>query len=278
MNDDIDDDGNDFNANDKAKKSDGKNIEEKALEHGWVPKDEYRGRPEDWCDADEFLRRGDPRYLREQLVRTEREVRTLKQQSDAEKRAFEARLQRMEKMSAAQRTKLYADIEQARRAAVELGDTQEYDRLNKAEAELYRREQEAAAVSTKETATANDVHPDVERWVQSNPWFLKDKALNMAAQGIHVELLEQEPGLSVKENLDRVKEELKSRFPEKFASKRSSDNGGRTAVEGGGRMSSTTRGKGWTDIPSEERAIIDRHVKEGLYKDRAEAAKIYWSE
>jgi len=262
--------------------SDQTEVETKARAQRWVPLEEFRGNRDDWCDAAEWVRRGDPHYLRKELARTEKEMRGVKQRLDAEKRAFDVRLQRMEKMSQAQRGKLYADIEAARRTAVELGDTVEYDRLNRAEADLYPKEVEVAAADAPEPkkGAAEDVHPDVEHWVQANPWFLKDMTLNMAAQGIHAQLLKDEPSLTVTDNLAKTKKELMRRFPEKFRSANANkEPSGRTAVESGdgGRMSSQPRGKGWTDIPAEERQIIDRHIKEGLYKDKAEAAATYWS-
>ena len=37
------------------------------------------------------------------------------------------------------------------------------------------------------------------------------------------------------------------------------------------------RAKGWSDIPSEERKVLERHISENLYTDKADAAKAYWS-
>ena len=254
-------------------------IETKAREYGWKPLDEFDGDPDAWHDAEEYVRRSDPRYLRQELARTERRLKGLEKQQNQERLQFDQRLQRMERLSLAQRQKLYRDIEAARRVAVEVGDTAEYDRLNAAEEQLYTLEQQEPAPPKKAAPAAEEPHPDVERWVQANPWFLKDRVLNRTATGIHETLLEDEPDLTVAQNLAKVKKELMRRFPEKFA-KPAGENGGRTAVESGGqRQGSPSRsgGKGWTDIPNEERAILDRHIGEGLYKDKADAAAAYWS-
>lgn len=254
-------------------------IEAKAREYGWKPLDEFDGDPDSWHDADEYIRRSDPRYLRQELARTERRLKGLEKQQSTERLDFDRRLQRMEKLNLAQRQKLYRDIEAARRVAVEVGDTAEYDRLNAAEEQLYTLEQQADVPAKKASPAAEEPHPDVERWVQANPWFLKDRVLRGTATGIHEALLEDEPELTVAQNLAKVKKELLRRFPEKFA-KPASENGGRTAVESSGqRQGSPSRsgGKGWTDIPNEERAILDRHIGEGLYKDKADAAAAYWS-
>jgi hypothetical protein len=255
-------------------------IEAKAREWGWKPLDEFEGEPDAWHDAEEYIKRSDPRYLRQELSRTERRLKGLEKQQNQERLEFDRRLQRMERLSQAQRQKLYRDIEAARRAAVEVGDTDEYDRLNRAEEQLYTLEQDAEK-QPKQTqkAAVEEINPDVERWVQANPWFLQDRVLNKAAQGIHEDLMETEPELTVSQNLAKVKRELVRRFPEKFT-RSAPDNSGRSGVETGGqRQSAPSRGggKGWNDIPGEERAILERHIGEGLYKDKADAAGAYWS-
>ena len=256
-------------------------VEAKARDQGWVPLDEFGGDPDAWNDAGEYLKRADPRHLRKQLSQTERQLRDIQKQQNELKLAFDQRLQRMERLSQTQRRKLYNDIEIARRAAVEVGDTQEYDRLNAAEQRLYELEQpaEPQAGNGQARKAADEPHPEVERWVQVNPWFLKDRVLNRAAVGMHEALLEDEPGLTVSQNLARVKQELMRRFPEKFA--RRTEGGRESNVEGGEggqrAASSTPRGKGWNDIPSEERTIIARHIAEGLYKDKTDAAAAYWN-
>jgi hypothetical protein len=253
--------------------------EDEARKQGWVPRSEFRGDPEDWTPADEYLRMGDPKYLRKALRDQKKEVRKLAQAREQDAQAFAARLDRFEAMSKAQRAKLYGDIETARRQAVEAGDTAEYDRLNKVEADLYEQEQAAGKTTAKkDAAKADEPHPDVEAWVQENQWFVNDEELNFVAQGIHARIAKAEPGLSVTQNLAKVKREVERRYPEKFGKSASpAKTNGHSAVEGGQRTPAAAKGKGFTDIPAEERRIIERHIEEGLYKDKAEAAKAYWS-
>lgn len=263
-------------------------TEATAREQGWTPREQFRGDPSDWIDADEYVKRGDPRYLRKQLGQTERQLRKLEQQRATDQTAFEQRLTKMETLNKVQRRKMYAEIESARRAAVEVGDTAEYDRQNQMEAQLYEAEQEAGKATAKdEPAKASTPHPDVEKWVSENPWFTKSKVLNRAAEGIHEQLMEDEPGLTIAENLAKTRAEVIRRFPEKFTKAKPAVNGnGRSSVESGQRAASAPKGKGFMDIPAEERKIIEGHVEEGLYKkktdetvaqQRARAAAAYWS-
>ncbi len=253
-------------------------IEAKAREDGWRPRSEWRGDPEDWVPADEYVRQGDPKYLRSALREQRKEVRKLAKARETDAKQFAERLDRFEAMNKAQRAKLYGDIETARRQAVEAGDTAEYDRLNKVEADLYEQEQAAGKATAKAEKQGDEPHPDVQAWVEENPWFTRSKPLNLAAQAIHEQLLEDEPGLSIAENLAKTKREVMKRFPEKFGKAPAKTGGnGHTAVEGGGRIPAAKGGKTFADIPAEERSIIKRHIEEGLYKDQAEAAKAYWS-
>lgn len=267
-------------------------IEADARAQRWVPKDEFKGNPRDWVSAEEYLRRSDPKHLRKQLDMTRKEVRDLRQARDQDAKAFAERLDRFEAMSKAQRTKLYGDIETARRQAVEAGDTAEYDRLNQVEANLYDQERAAGKTTAKpaerEQGDANEV---VEAWIEENPWWDTEPKMQHAAMTINNRIAKQYPDLSPEEQLAKTLEQVEKRFPEYFEKKpgkmtASRKTNGHAAVEGGGRMVGSTRGKGFTDIPAEERAIIKRHIEEGLYsepgekmdatKAQARAAKSYW--
>lgn len=250
-------------------------VEAEARKQGWVPREEYRGDPSDWTDADEYVRMGDPRYLRKALKDTRKGLSKLERQLQEKDAEFAERLDRFERMSRAQRAKLYADIEAARRQAVQEGDTDRYDELNRTEAALYEQEQTASQPSAKKGTAHADVHPDVEQWVQANPWFTADKVLNRSAAAIHEQLMEDEPGLTVAENLARTRAEVMKRFPEKFGKKPA--RAGVTAVEGGQRIGAAKAAKGWADIDPDDRRILEQHISEKLYKDKADAAKAYWS-
>jgi hypothetical protein len=262
-------------------------TEATAREQGWTPKDQFRGDPSDWIDADEYVKRADPRYLRKQLGQTEKQLRKLEQQRTADQAAFEKRLAKMETLNKVQRTKMYGEIEAARRAAVEVGDTAEYDRQNQMEQQLYEAEQAAGKESAKEDEPkAAKPHPDVAKWVSENPWFTKNKMLNRAAEGIHEQLMEDEPGLTIAENLAKTRAEVIRRFPDKFSKTPAPKTNGHSVVEGGSRAATGAAGKAFTDIPAQERAVIEGHIQEGLYRDskdetvaqmKAKAAKAYWS-
>lgn len=102
---------------------------------GWVPKDRFKGNPDLWRPAGEFVRRGREvlpivqktnRDLREKLSASDRKI------ADLEK-SFDDRARRMEAMAnialEKQRDRMMADFEAAKRAAVAEGDLDRYDRI-----------------------------------------------------------------------------------------------------------------------------------------------------
>lgn len=269
-------------------------IEAEAESGGWLPKAQFKGNPRDWVDADEYLKRRDPKHLRKQLDLTRKEIRELRQARDKDAAAFAERLDRFEAMSKAQRSKLYGDIETARLQAVEAGDTAEYNRLNRVEADLYDQEQAAGKTTAKPKAAEEQSEDQAEiiaSWIDDNPWWDTEPKMQHAAMTINNRIAQRYPDLSPQEQLDKTREEVAKRFPDYFGEKKSSAKpaarmNGHSAVEGGGRMAASTRGKGFADIPAEERAYIKRHIEEGLYdepgekhdqaKAQARAAKSYW--
>lgn len=253
-------------------------IHDRALKGGWRPRNQWKGDPKSWMPAEDFLRHRDPKYLREQLSETKKALKDLAQAREQDAKSFADRLDRFEAMSKAQRGKLYSDIEAARRQAVVAGDTDEYDRLNRVEADLVEQEQAAGKPSAKPKEQASTDNDEIiEAWIDDNPWWDTDAAMQHAAMTINTRIAKRYPNLSVQEQLDKTKEEVVKRFPEKFGEKKPAPKGnGHSAVEGGQRMAAQPKGKGFTDIPAEERKIIERHIEEGLYKDKADAAKAYW--
>ena len=52
--------------------------------------------------------------------------------------------------------------------------------------------------------TAGEKIPDAVAWAAENPWYNTDAVLTRAAMGVHQGLLAAEPGLTVRQNLERV--------------------------------------------------------------------------
>ena len=290
-------------------------TEDKARDMGWVPQAEWRGDPQVWRPANEYVRRGEE-YLpivNARARKAEAKVQALEAQltdlpgrikADIEK-DYSDRFRRLEGMSRValdkQRERIWADFEAQKRKAVSDANTDEFDRLTRDQHEALanfqpEREFESPAVTAAPAAAAPAAMPPaIKDWVASNEWFNRDPELTALATAHHGKLLSDMPGLTLSENLSRVTDYVKKRFPDKFGI--SPANGATPhapQVEGGGRQpgSVTPREKAWGDIPAEDRKLAETQIEyflpvdmevskaspEDMKKARATYAREYWKQ
>lgn len=281
---------------------------------GWVPKEKFRGDPNLWRPASEFVRRG--REILPIVQKTNRslqdKVRALETQMEERDRAFEERTRRLDGMARValerQKAQLEGAYEAAKRKAVADGDIEAYDRLadegRKAvanfdpEAEAERYAPKPQPQPQQQQIPAN-IQSAVQGWIADNAWFDRDEEMREIASFEHGRLLKRMPGLSIEENLQKTLEYVKERFPNKFGvtSKPPAQQPHSPAVEGGGRQpqNSNGRARGWNDLPPEAKTSGERFItRDGLFlpkgadaenptdKDiqaaRAAFAKNYWEQ
>lgn len=257
-------------------------VETKARSQGWVPKEEFRGDPSKWRPADEFVKRGEellPIAL-ERARAAERRIQDIEAQ-------FQQKLARVEKVSQIalerQRSDLQARYDAAMRDAAANGDVERYDQLSQGRQQAFQqfddhvRQELQAPPPTQEMPA--EARQTVEGWITQNEWFTRDQELNAVAQQHHMKLLREQPGLSLADNLAETKKYVQKRYPDRFGISP------RTVVQpsvesGGGRMPATMkpREKGANDLPADVRAVAERFVKQGLFKDVNEYARDYFSD
>lgn len=269
----------------------GSDSEARARAMGWVPRDEYRGPAENWRDADEFIRRGEEELpvLRERNRTMADKLTQIENRVQQQERQFQQRLESLDRMHAMslqrQREQIIGSYEAAKRQAVELGDMDRYDQLNRdqwqAVGQFDQQTQEVYQPPRQEQQQQGGMSPAdqqvYQEFVSQNQWFESDPVLNLAMQEAHVRLLQEAPGMSFRENLQRATQEVRQRYPAKFGIQRSAMNGG-PAVEGGGRVAGAgAPRKGSASLPPEAMAQAKKDVADGLYKNIEEWAAFYHS-
>lgn len=263
--------------------------ESRARAMGWVPREEFRGPPENWRDADEFIRRGEEEMpiLRERNRDLARKVSEL-ERTTQEFNQRVASLDRMNQLALQrQRDQLIGQYEAAIRDAVRMGDEQRYDQLTRDRGQALHNfdthVQEVAQPKPQPVKFDENgfvALPQTEaqarqEWLRSNPWFTADPELNQVAQHAHMRLLKEKPNLSLAENLAETTKYVRQRYADRFGSTAA------PAVEGGGGRipsAAASRKRTVSDIPASDRAIGERHVREGLYKDINEWAQDYFNQ
>lgn len=205
--------------------------EARARVMGWKPKEQFKGDPEKWVPADEFLDRGlaSPaimaerlQFMGDRLARQERDYHAVTGRLDEAIGTINTMttMVRTAEQRAYQRAK--AELEAQREKAVEVGDTATFKRLDTEVRELEKTAPvtmappaAAAAPNTGgRAAGAND--PAVQAFYQRNPWYSRDPMLTQEADIIHTGLVNARPDMTVAQNLAEVERRLRTYFPDKF--------------------------------------------------------------
>lgn len=240
-------------------------TEDKARKMGWVPKDEFRGDPEKWRPADEFVERGENMVplLRSQVKRQDKEIAELKQtmqqfaeyHTKTEQRAYERAL---------------AELKAERAKAIAAGDGAAFARVDD-EIEDLRKDMESKQPAKKPQA---DQIPEQEfnEWLSRNQWA-NDRALQVVGKGIGEALVAEGETARGVELLELVTKEVKKRYPEKFENPRRQ---AASFVEGAG-AAPRKGGKTYADLPAEAKKACDDFTKQKLLT-REQYVKSYFQD
>lgn len=232
-----------------------------AKSRGWKPKDEYRGREEDWQEADEFLDRNSS------LQSEVRELRDTISQQEAE---YAERLRRIEaaneRIIQNDRERLLKQLDEAKRQAVELGDVEQYDRVRSEESEYYKREAEFNRRLERDTQRQEQpkLLPETQDWLRRNSWYHESQAMHQIARGFYDEALEGMPALrDESKRLAYVDRKMREVYPDKFGLRSNS-----SAVESGARRPGTP--SKMASLTPAERDACKKFIQRGIIKDEAE--------
>lgn len=235
-------------------------VRVKALEQGWKPKEQFTGNEDEFIDAPEFVRRG------ELFGKIEHQSRELK----AVKSALDALKQHNSKIEQSAYDKALKALQTQRREAFNEGET----------AKAFELEEQIEEVKTEKERIAREAHipavqeinPIFTRWVDQNPWYTKDVAMQAVADRLGTEMARR--GVPQDEVLKRVEEQVREAFPHKFTNPKRERP---SAVEGTSRSGNSVA-RGSDALNEDERAIMRKIVATGVmtesqYKDQLKKSK-----
>lgn len=248
-------------------------VEREARELGWSPKDQWRGDPAQWRDADEFLQRGreilpivnaQNRRLLTELSEAKNQLAALKgtvtQQSQTVKDLLEHQATEIKRQVEDRLKDLRAD----KRAAIKEGD---HDRAADIEDQIdATRDALAEANKPKPTPAepAKEEATSYEPWAvefgQANEdWLGKDKR-KTALFGAICEDLFANSTLRAGALLAKAKEEMEATLGEKRApaAKSEGGSGGWSGSSGGG---GSKGGKAYNDLPADAKEVCKSQAK-----------------
>lgn len=250
------------------------NVEAQARRMGWRPKEDFARPPERWVDAKTFVERGmtELPVLRDRYRKLDGQFSGMtKELTETKKSLAEQALVLTELREMTKNAEDRAYIRAARelaareREAVAAADTAAYDAVQRERADLEQHKPRAVSapsvVSTTPAAPQAPPAPppEVESWVQANPWFRSDPVLNGVAIAFDAEVKRDHPDWTVTEQLAEVKAMVVSRFPEKF------DNPRRQAAPSvltSNNSPAPRRGKAVKDLPKEYQDAFARFKRQ----------------
>lgn len=249
-------------------------LEREARKMGWVPQDEWKGRDEDWKDADTWVAKGKEIGP---IVNAKLKAEV------AELKASFKRLETMGEKTLArelerQRVQLTEKFDAQKREAVKLGDEDAYDKAEKAQRTALKDLDETAKDKIDEAPAKGGIRPAekaiIDDWMGDNSWFKDSAKLRRDMDDNFDDVSREMPGATMADKLAAAKERVIKDHPEKFG-KKASNGSGRNTVEGGSR-SATGNSKPGDRLTAVEREFALKSVAKGEYKTVDEWAKVYY--
>lgn len=219
-------------------------IEDKARADGWAPLDEWKGDPEKWKSAEQFVEDGEhiASILKSKVERLEGKLdsalETNKKFNEFTQRALEK--ERKEKESAIR------ELEEARKQAVTDGDGEAFARADKQIDELKTQPQQE-----------QQLDPQAKAWLNDNNWYQQNEKLTVYADGLADMLAAQ--GYTGKAYFDELSKRVRDTFPEDFGNKnRKKPN----TVESGGEAVVDTGSRTFDKLPKEAKDAYKQFAKD----------------
>jgi len=214
-------------------------IEQKAIEMGWKPQDEFEDEGKEWIPADEFVRR---KPLFDKIEVMNRELKNLKG-------GLEAFKQHHEKVRQIEYQRAMEDLKKQRQEAIADQDAQK----------AFEVSDKMRALELERQPSQDPVNnPAFQEWLSDNSWYVADEDLREFADALGTVYAKK---MTPPEVLEKVSYEIRKKFPEKF---RNPNRERGSAVETAGgktRPSSRDDGPKLTDM---ERQIMNSIVRSGV--------------
>jgi hypothetical protein len=231
-------------------------IEQRAMEKGWRPQNEWTGNEDDFRSAKEYLDRGS---FFEKINNQKKELDELK--------AFqiEAR-EHLRKLRESQERDRLDKFNNQKREALEENDI---EGVMRADTNIRTIEQEIANITKPPTQQYTSGEDQMfDEWKDDNPWYDSDNELRVLADALGTSFREMNPNATAQDVYKFVTEKVKAVNPNRFSP---SSNTPQSRAPGSTTQqpnrSSTKHGKTYRDLSEEQLRIGRKFTKLGLYSD-----------
>ena len=235
-------------------------IEELASEMGWIPKDKFKGEPEEWEDAHVFLKNANL-IAKKQHITIERltnDIGNLK--TDVRKT-----LDYQKKLSQKQIDELKSQLLEQKREAIRDADV---DTVEKIDAKIKSIDEE----SEEDDTSVNEYDPVFAEWHEKNKWYGTDKRKTRYADAVAKEY--ENSNIKLEEILNIVDSEMELfKKTKKVSGTKTTD-----VIDETHRSMKTTEKYKHSDIPYDLQKIAKDMVRQKIIKTEKEYYDDYFSE
>lgn len=241
---------------DDAPQTEEPTVEQRALNMGWTAKEDFKGDPDKWVDAETFVKRGEEfiPFLRANNKKLEAALDAARDEIKGLKKSFKEFGEFHTKTEQRAYERALKDLEDQQAAAVQAGDVAG---VKKATEDIVALNKEVRQEAPKGSTGDPSFQEAFDDWAPENAWFDKDKALTAFAIAEYEDLPES---MSPAARLKAIAKKVREEFPQKFQNERRK---APPAVEGGGTARASS-GKTWSDLPAEAKATAERWARQGL--------------
>lgn len=259
-------------------------AEAEAREQGWVPQDEWTGPPDAWRDAETFVAKGQQvtAIMRKKLAGKDRELAELRKQLEGTSGTVSELRDYIANVEQKAFDRAVATLKAERKNALANGDfggaaelEEQIDTLKDARSSVPEVKKSAPASGDGNPPAADQVHPDVARWMQSNPWFVETNqdAVDFA-NGAALSLVKRYQSQGIQkapaEILQEVTGKVRQRFPELFEAPPAMFDSSSTGGSGRQRSGSA---KGFNSLPADAKAQFQRFYDQNFYTVKGDKTK-----
>lgn len=243
-------------------------TEERARLMGWVPQDEFKGDPDRWTSAEDYVAKADTlmpimraqnKQYEEKLQMTSEELKATRHELQSLKKTLENVVRVNTKVSEREYERALETIRKEQAAAIENNDGARFQELEADKDKLIQNKPEKIEVDDRPKG-----NPEFEAWVEKNQWYNTDNDLREYADYAASVVSRSHPNLAGKEFFEEVKRKVMGVYPAKFENpnrQNASDvDGG--SVQGAG--DTKKKGKTYRDLPQDAKQACDAFVKDGL--------------
>ena len=242
--------------------------EAEAEAYGWVPKDQFKGDPDKWRPAEEFVRRGEEilPIVRKQNEKLQAKLSELEETNKNMSRMFEKTTARIKAEYEAKIVSLKAE----KKEAIKEGNA---ERVEEIEAQIDTLKEEAKPDAAPSARTIDELTRD---FAKVNAWFIEEPDMAEYAQKVSVSNAALNEDISFEDNMKFVLSAVRKKFPGYFKDSTTAANG-HAAVDTGGSFNGGPVGDDTFGLNRTELEQADKGIKAKLYPSRKAWAAAYRS-